>query len=69
MKPMQDFQWIWLQIPHLHFETSHNHCGDVLMSGQKGLKSLEAKKHSFHPCLENILMYVHYLHSFLMNIE
>lgn len=69
IKPMQDFQCICLLIPHLHFEISHNLSGDVLMSGQNGLKSLEAKEHSFHPCLEDHLMYVHYLHSLLMSIE
>lgn len=69
MKPVQDFQCICLLIPHLHLETSYNHCGDVFMSGQNGLKSLKAKEHSFHLCLENHLMYVHYLHSLLMSIE
>lgn len=69
MKPVQDFQCISLLIPSLHSETCHNLCGDVLISGQNRLKSLDAKEHRFHACLENRLMYVHYLHSLLMSIE
>lgn len=42
MKPMLDFQCICLLIPHLRFETFHNHCEDALMSEQNRL-TLEAK--------------------------